>query len=308
MNPTLKLAPTNNRLRQPLADEDDGLITIDRDSINENPAAKFVPPAHDDVGGDFRPSQLSSSEPGKASDSDLPTDFNARRPETVEPMIELDQRNDRRPNREAPSGSLTRSPARNQPARNRPALPAEKPAPAIDVQHIRPVKNKKRRTLLRRIADQDMKSLVSRTQFRGQALEDYSVSRVAGETTVYGMAYLSNSSLKGFDFMLSRTNPTIEFVVPSDQPQFEDSQHGSQRSYSLIGINIYRQDIGILGVQGIFGGDTGEREVGPWVGTPPPDDEKISIRPAPGKQPIGFVVYRNGMRTVGLGLVVKDAN
>ena len=260
-------------------------ITIDRDVINNNPAAKFVPGRA--AGSDHRPSPRDSeqagndSEPVRAEADGHRVDRSGNRPADVRPVRETD-------------------------------------FPAIEISDNAGVgvnrgakiilpKSKKRVSLLQR-ADK-IKTLVSRAEFRGSddRCAGCSISVVIGEATVYGVAFvIDDIPVRGFDFLSSVGNPTLEIIAPfSGQPMFADSQFSRDEKMMLQGFNINRVDDGIIGLQGVFSDGLGRIELGGWIGRRAENDEFSTIRVEAGQRLTGFVLYRDRFRTVGLGLVTR---
>ena len=256
-------------------------ITIDRDAINNNPAAKFVPRRGD---------PKADKQPAPQPDERRPTG-SAVRAEADGFQV-------------APSGRPGRR-EEFQPF----AIPANAEAETNRSERIILPGSKKRNSLLQR-ADK-IKALVSRGEFHGadERCEGCSISKVIGEATVYGVAFIADEiPIRGFDFLGSSSNATLEIVAPfsGGQPLFDDSQFSRDEKMVLQGFNINRQnDEGVIGLQGIYSDGLGRTELGSWIGRAATDDEFSSIRIEADQRLTGFVLYRHRFRTVGIGLVVR---
>ena len=256
---------------EPQPNHDDGRITVDRESINENPASKFVPPRHAQTSGDFKPSLMRGKSSPKEPDDSLLEDrsgVNAKaKPILNESDRELAQQLD---------------------------------------QPINLLENK-RDAMIERIEEEGTRALVSRGKIRQKKLHtQFTFSKVVGETTVYGTLFVVDGLVQGFDVLLAEENPTIAVVTPfSGKPPFLDSQFDKESNLPLTGINIHRSNQGIVGLQGCYSDGVDNNLVSSWTGQAPDDDDGfVTIRSAPG-QLAGFVLYRDKMHTVGLGLVFR---
>ena len=268
---------------QAQAVDDDGLITLDRDSINQNPASKFVPVVPEHV---------------------AQTDFVPSRGNIPSPLV-TSKGDDHAINAEAaPSDNPVRS-EQKPPSRFR-----SNDHPNVAESNDIPEKSEfgKRDLMLSWIEKRGMKALISRGKFpRQEHLNDqYSFSKVVGETTVYGMTFVTDDLVRGFDFVKSNENATLEIVSPlSGKPQFDDSQFAKQENSLLVGVNIHRQNVGIIGLQAIYADVDGQQTTGNWIGVVPAENEFITVRSAADQTVSGFVLYRHGLRTVGIGLVLS---
>lgn len=137
--------------------------------------------------------------------------------------------------------------------------------------------------------------------------ERFVLSEVAGEATVYGVAYFLSDPIGGFDVVFSQdgTNQTVESIVPIiDQAEFGDSIVAIREGFALIGLNVSIEPQGVVGLQGLFDnvGDQ-EKSSSKWAGQEPLDRPATTIEAA-GRKVHGIVAYRNQLKIVGIALIL----
>ena len=265
----VELAPENDR------------FTIDRDSITDNAAAKFVPPVHNDDNAfdNSQPdSKISQPKTGDFSTGNTQSTIKQSRlrPTAVfQPQKPKDEK---------------RSELRNEIAASATIL-----------------KNSDKLDVLNDRLPFFERGLVSHGKIKSPAeLKEFELSSLAGKQTVYGIANFGRQAVKGFDVAHheNKVDSWFDLIVPIvDRPEFPDSI-ASSLDDRLTGLNVNVASDGIQGLQGIFENVQGQEKTGAWVGQPPSNGKFESIRTS-NSNIFGIVVYRNQLSAVGLRLIVR---
>ncbi len=140
-----------------------------------------------------------------------------------------------------------------------------------------------------------------------QLQERFVLSKVAGESTVYGVAYFLTVPIRGLDvaFSADGSTRTLEQIVPIiGESEFGDSIVPIEEGSALIGLNVNVQPQGVVGLQGLFTkvGDQAQ-SAGHWAGQEPRDGPTTTIETA-GRSVHGIVAYRSKLKIVGIALIL----
>lgn len=262
-------------------------FTIDRESVEENAASQFVPP--------LKP------KPKPVPDADLNEQPLGQDSAAPKQPVDRIPESDLKPNQITAPRNLASNGRRESSELEQQLERATRQADNED----------KLQLLLKREQRDLQKGLVSNDTIRSprELAEAYKLSDVAGEQTVYGVAYYSTREIKGLDVAHHADNvdEMFDILMPIvGTPQFDDSIALADSSSNFIGLNVVTSSGGISGLQGVFQTVENRQELGKWIGTAPnSDDEFVELRVGSGRV-LGIVVYRDQLRAVGIRLVKKN--
>jgi hypothetical protein len=278
-----------NKDEEPEIDKSDRL-TMDPNSINNNPAARFVPKRNQ------KPVAPMVS-PSSGRDGAVVADESGK----VERNVSGQQRPTER-------GADERTPDRKPLLADRNEA-AEQLEDSIKRKAMR---QRYQRLLERTEQDVDAGSLqkgyvsVGEVRRPDELRNDFELSSIAGRLTVYGTAYYSRHEIAGFDLAFRDDRDQVfDVVVPTvETGEFKESLVPPP-GFRMRGLNVLLDDAGVRGMQCIY--SKGARsDVGPWVGQTPGSESVIQLDVVGDLH--GLVVYRDGWSVVGLQLITRSSD
>lgn len=257
-------------------------FTIDRDSVGENAATKFVPA--------LKP----KPKPVDNLVQQQPSQVEAK---PVSPVAKIRESNLKPNEIAAPSRPVTGR--NNQPSElERQLQQATRHANNSD----------KLQVLLQREKQEFQKGLISYDVVKSpdDLRDNYQLSNVAGEKTVYGIAYYSSDAINGLD--VAHRSDDVDrffdiFMPINDAGEFDDSIVPADPNTEFIGLNVVATPAGISRLQGVFQTSDNQEVLGKWIGSPAQPGSSIEKLRLQSGQVVGIVVYRNQFRVTGIRLV-----
>ncbi len=133
---------------------------------------------------------------------------------------------------------------------------------------------------------------------------------MAGEATVYGIAYWHDQPIVGFD-AARLTHAHVrgyDLIVPSiDTAESEKRLEVPAAVESFLGMNLNLDEMdGVIGLQPIFTSEEAGHQwrYGDWIGHPTQQPIMVVSETRP---VFGIVSFKRQLKTVGIGLIVGNA-
>lgn len=137
------------------------------------------------------------------------------------------------------------------------------------------------------------------------------ISKLVGKSSVFGLASYTESPILGFDIchQAGLEDIWIDLIVPVRQKkrEFEDSFVVPENA-RLVGIRFNMDQVGILGVQPVYRiGDAGN-VYGPWSGQAAAHEDRTLPELISETGVFGFVLYRDQLNLIGVRLITNSAS
>ncbi len=274
-------------------DPNDDKFTFDADSLDNSPAAKFVPQLKPKP----KPQPRTDLDSDGSSDSRTATDNSSSRNPSSRPSSRIGN-SELRPNRFP-------SPPDSGDATETESEVGKDLKTALQISRT----SDKTKAIELRLQQSLRKGLVSKGQIRkpSDLSTRYQLSDIAGRSTVYGIAHFSNRPMVGLDAArnLNGLDEGLYLFAPIiDEPEFEDSMVAGDGN-SFVGINVHFTDDALVGVQSVFANAQGVESKSDWIGNPPQGNSFKKLRTSASSVLHGVVVYRQQLEAVGLQLIEK---